>query len=110
MYPVLYVTHVQNFGPFLKISGHLSRDNIFVIENLLQQLHLALLKHPIVPQLQQINPIEVYAVQSSANGYFQRCKVLNNAGGSSSLKVSLIDYGNEFEVSITQVCAFFVSV
>lgn len=112
-HPLLYVTHVQNFGPFLKISGHLNRDQIVIVEQLLQQLHFALLKNPVVPSLspQQINPTEVYAVQSSANGYFRRCKVLCNGGGGggvdvgdgSAIKVSLIDYGNEFEVPITQV-------
>lgn len=119
MYPVLYVTHVQNFGPFLKISGHLNRDQIVIVEQLLQQLHFALLKHPVVPSLspQQIDPTEVYAVQSSANGYFRRCKVLCNGGGGgvdvgdgSAIKVSLIDYGNEFEVPITQVRFRFVSI
>lgn len=105
---MIFVTHVQSFGPYLKVCGQIS-DQIFLVENALQQLDATLVSTLTQPQIHQIIPKEVYLVHSgSQNDYLRRCEVLSSSR-SGIVKISLIDYGNEYEVPITQVSVPFLS-
>lgn len=102
---MIFVTHVQSFGPYLKVCGQIS-DQVLSVENALQQLNATALTQP---ELHEIVPKEIYLVHSgSQNDFLRRCEVVS-ANRSGIAKIMLIDYGNEYEVPITQVNVFFFS-
>lgn len=107
---MIFVTHVQSFGQYLKVCGQIS-DQASVVESALQHLDANIVSTLPEPQIQQLSPNEIYLVHSGGqDGFLRRCKVL---GGSSSgmAKILLVDYGNEYEVPITQVnFTFFVNL
>lgn len=103
---MIFVTHVQSFGPYLKVCGQIS-DQVLLVENALKQLDASLVST--LTQPQQIIPKEIYLVHSgSQNDFLRRCEVLS-ANRIGMVKILLIDYGNEYEVPITQVSVAFLS-
>lgn len=105
MYPAMYISHVQNLGPFLKVYGQFNRQTMLVIEETLREMHSQLDAKLLNPAmlLAQLNGKHVYVVKS-LDGHYKRCKVLEPCRGG-MIKILLIDYGNEFEVPAHQVCS-----
>lgn len=102
MFPPMCVSHILNFGPFLKIFGQTDGDTMPQIDIALRQLHNQLIELPTEPLLHEINATEVYLVQQTPTSFFRRCKALN-VSRTGVVRITLIDHGHEFEVSIKQV-------
>lgn len=96
------VSHVLNFGPFLKIFGQTDSETMPQIEAALRQLHNQLIDQPIEPLLHEINATDVYLIQQTSTSFFRRCRALN-VSRSGVVRITLIDHGHEFDVSIKQV-------
>lgn len=96
------VTHVLNFGPFLKIFGQTDGETVPQIDVALRQLHNQLLDQPTEPLLHEITAQDVYLVQQTSTSFFRRCKALN-VNRSGIVRVTLIDHGHEFDVNLKQV-------
>lgn len=106
---MIFVTHVQSFGPYLKVCGQIS-DQFRLVENALKHLDTISVSTLTQPQIHQIVPREIYLVHSgSPNDFLRRCEVLSTNCDRRIVKILLIDYGNEYEVSITQVSVAFLS-
>lgn len=102
MESMIFVTHVEPMGPFLKICGQTSRSTMEEVESALRRMHVLLLTHRLQPVLTEINSSDIYLVQANAEALFRRCNVLN-AKHTGQVKVFLIDYGIELEVHVSQV-------
>lgn len=102
MTSTIHVTHVEALGAFLKICGQTSRNSMDEIEGTLRTMHLQLMTHRLEPLLADINSESIYLVQASPEALFRRCNALD-VKRNGTVKVFLIDYGQELEVHVSMV-------
>lgn len=100
---VIFVTHVEAMGSFLKVCGQISRSSMDEVESTLRRMHVLLLTHRLEPVLNEINSTDIYLVQANAEALFRRCNVLN-VKRTGEVRVLLIDYGQELDVHVSQAC------
>lgn len=96
----MYITHIQSFGPFLKLFGQIKKSEAIGVERAIYDV-IGQLNQQSPPQIIQLNPGTICLAKSADSKYY-RSQVLN-VKNNGLATVKFIDYGNETEITINEV-------
>lgn len=101
----MFVTHVQSFGPFVKVYGQNDKNESQLVETSIDAL-IPLLSQTMAPQLAELHPQSVFLTM--LHEHYYRTK-LNGIGSNGMITVSFIDYGYERQVPLNDVSIFYTT-
>lgn len=96
----MFITHVLEFGPFLKIFGQVNKDEAVKVEVAINSLeeHLSTKLPPTNNKLS----IGIVCLAKYSDGIYYRSKIINFTD-TGLIKVYFIDYGNEELIPLSEV-------